>query len=179
MAESLNKNKKPIYKKWWFWVIIIFFIFWSIGISQRRNEDVTQKVSSNIQDIDNKIDKDLSKVIYQDKNFLVKITDYEYSNVSNVIKVNMYIENNSDKDTTFTINSGVSINSTMVKGGYFYQEVNSKTKANSSFTLSNLRENNINENNLEKMQFKLNIYQSKNYVIENRIADNLNVVYEF
>lgn len=179
MSENLTKNKKPIYKKWWFWVLIICFILWSIGISQRKNEGVMQKVSSNIQNTKNKTDKDLSKVIYKDENFLVKITGYEYSNISNVIKVNMYIENNSDKDTTFTINCGVSINDTMVKGGYFYQEVNSKTKANSSFTLSNLKENNINESNLEKMQFKLNIYQSKNYIIKNRIADDLNVVYEF
>ena len=171
MSENSTKNKKAIYKKCWFWAIIIFLIFWCIGMNQRKD--------SNIQKANNEIDKDLSKVIYKDDNFLVKITNYEYSKIKNTIKVNMYIENNSDKDTTFTIDGDISINSVMVNGGYFYQEVNSKAKANTSFTLSNLKDNNINENNLKKMQFKFDIYQSRNYMIENRIVDDWQVIYEF
>lgn len=180
MASHEEKEKKPIYKKMWFWGVIIFLIFFSIGMSTNNEDTNTNKqTSSNIQESNIEADKDISKVIYEDNNFLVKITDYEYSKITNTVKVNMYIENNSEKDTTFTIDGNVSINGITVKGGYFYQQVNAKTKANASFTLSNLKESNINEKNLEKMQFKLDIYQSKNYMIENRIVDDLQVIYEF
>lgn len=179
MASHEEKEKKPIYKKGWFWIVIVFFIFWSIGMSQKTNTDTNKQTSSTIQESNSETNQDVSKVIYEDNNFLVKITNYEYSKITNSIKVNLYIENNSDKDTTFTIDGNTSINDIMVEGGYFYQEVNAKTKANASFTLSNLKDNNINESNLEKMQFKFDIYQSKNYIIENRIVDDLQVTYEF
>lgn len=177
MTNHEEKEKKPIYKKVWFWIVIVFFIFWSIGMSKKV--DTNNQTSSGAQESNVEINHDVSKVIYEDNDFLVKITNYEYSKITNSIKVNMYIENNSDKDTTFTIDGNTSINNTMVDGGYFYQEVNAKAKANASFTLSNLKDNNINESNLEKMQFKFDIYQSKNYIIENRIVDDLQVIYDF
>ena len=184
MGDHLKEEKKPIYKKWWFWAIVIFLIWGSIGANQNiTNKNNNVETSSNIQEDNTKVgtetNQDLSKVIFEDKNFLVKIINYEYSKVTNTIKVNMYIENNSDRNTTFTIDGNVSINNSTVKGGYFYQEVNSKTKTNASFTVSNLKDNGINENNIEKMQFNFDIYQSKDYMIDQRIADDLQITYEF
>lgn len=71
------------------------------------------------------------------------------------------------------------MNDVMVKGGYLYQKVNSKAKANINFKLTNLKTNGINNKNLSKMQFKFDIYQSKDFVINNRIVDDLKVIYDF
>lgn len=172
-----KQRENKFYRKWWFWLIVILIILGSIGANMKKN-NTENNIATNKQ-IEDTTQKDLSKIIYEDDKFLVKITDYEYSKITNTIKINIYIENNSNKDTTFVIDGDVSINSFMVKGGYFYQEVNANTKSKSSFTVSNLKDNNISESNLEKMQFKLDIYQSKNYMIENRIADDLQVIYEF
>ena len=35
------KNKKPIYKKWWFWVIILFIVFGIIGSAGGSKSDST------------------------------------------------------------------------------------------------------------------------------------------
>lgn len=36
MAEENTSNKKPVYKKWWFWIIVVFI---AIGvISQNKDE---------------------------------------------------------------------------------------------------------------------------------------------
>lgn len=37
------KNKKPIYKKVWFWLIVAFIFLWSIGISKDNDEIVEQQ----------------------------------------------------------------------------------------------------------------------------------------
>ena len=95
MTNHEEKEKKPIYKKVWFWIVIVFFIFWSIGMSKKV--DTNNQTSLGAQESNVEINHDVSKVIYEDNDFLVKITNYEYSKITNSIKVNMYIENNSDK----------------------------------------------------------------------------------
>ena len=43
------KNKKPIYKRWWFWVIIIMVIIGAGGNGSNRGEDESVKTSSSAQ----------------------------------------------------------------------------------------------------------------------------------
>lgn len=165
-------KKKNIFQQWWFWFLLIIVIILMSGMISRQNkkEVVTSK---------NSVDKDLSMMIYEDKEFIVKIVNYEYNNITNSIKFNVYIENNSDKDTHFNIDGHVSVNGYMVEGGYFVETVNAKSKANKSFIVRDLEKNGINNSNLKDMKFKFEIYRSENYIITERIVDNLEVTYNF
>lgn len=118
------------------------------------------------------------KEIYNKNNIIIKITDYQYDNITGNLKVNLYIENNTSQDLTFTIDGSVTLNDYSVDT-YFYKEVNSETKSNESFVLRNLDNNNIKKEDLSIMKFNLDIYHSENYYIDNRIEDNLEIVYEF
>ena len=39
--KIMSKNKKTIFKKWWFWVIIVFFLY-GIGSSNKKQEETTE-----------------------------------------------------------------------------------------------------------------------------------------
>lgn len=41
MAEENTSNKKPVYKKWWFWIIVVFIAICVIS----QNKDEGKKVS--------------------------------------------------------------------------------------------------------------------------------------
>ena len=43
MAEEKESNKKPVYKKWWFWVIVVFVTIGVLG----QNKDEGKKVGDN------------------------------------------------------------------------------------------------------------------------------------
>jgi flagellar biosynthesis GTPase FlhF len=38
------KIKKPIYKKWWFWVIVVFVVFGAIGSTANKDKSASTKV---------------------------------------------------------------------------------------------------------------------------------------
>ena len=38
-AETQEKVKKPIYKKWWFWVIIVVLVFGVFGSGGNKDEE--------------------------------------------------------------------------------------------------------------------------------------------
>jgi len=127
--------------------------------------------------VNNEVDK--SYIIYQENDILVKIIDYEYRSKIDKIVVTMYIENNTDTDTTFTIDGNVSIDGFMVDGGYFYQIVNSNTKATEKFSLYNLKDNELDGEKIKEMIFKFDIYQTENHFIINRILDDSIIIYRF
>lgn len=45
------KNKKPIYKKWWFWLIIIFILIGALGSSSDEPEHPEEDASAVVSDI--------------------------------------------------------------------------------------------------------------------------------
>jgi len=132
-------------------------------------------------EIGDKVDYEVDKnyVIYQGNDILVKIIGYEYKSKTDTIVVTIYIENNSDTDTAFTIDGDVSIDGYMVDGGYFYQIVNSNTKATEEFRLYNLKDSKLDGNKIKEMRCKFDIYQTKDYFISNRILDDGTIIYRF
>lgn len=142
-------------------------------------KDNSKNENNTSNNYENNVEVDKTYVVYQDDDFLVKIIDYEYNSVFDEIMVKMYIENNSDIDTTFTIDGDVSIDEFMVDGGYFYQVVNAKKKATETFSLYNLKDKGVVGEEAKEMKFKFDIYQSSDYLINNRILDDELVNYEF
>ena len=123
-----------------------------------------------------KIDK--SQIIYQDDNFLVKITDYKRKPITNTIVIYFYIENNSDIDTNFRTDSNVSLDGYMANGGYFYETVKAHTKTNATMNIYNLDNNKeIDVDTVKEMKFNFEIYQSENYLITNRILEKEEFTY--
>jgi len=47
MANHAETEKKPIYKKWWFWLIIVIIIVGVIGGTQGVNTNNVQQTSTN------------------------------------------------------------------------------------------------------------------------------------
>ena len=52
--EVISKTNKPIYKKWWFWLIIAFVLFAVIGgnsnsKNETKNETKTEASSENVE----------------------------------------------------------------------------------------------------------------------------------
>lgn len=127
----------------------------------------------------NIIETNKAQIIYKDNDLLVEIRDYKYTSNSDKIEFDVYLENNSSKDLIFTIDGNISVNDYMVEGGYFYKKVNSNTKANSKFTIKNLKINEITKDTLTNMKFKLDIYHSENFWIDERIEDDLEIIYNF
>ena len=157
-------------------VIIFLIILIIIGYV---GENDTSETSSNIKSntiSEQKVDK--SKVIYNKNNILIKITDYTYHAFTGSLEIKLYIENNSKKDLSFTIDGDVTLND-YTTDAYFYEVVNQGTKSNKSFTVYGLNENNIKEDDLSKMKFKLDIYHSENYYIDERIENNYKIEYKF
>lgn len=97
MASHEEKGKKPFYKKWWFWVIIIFFVFWSIGMSQRETSQVSYDMQiTNENDGDGNIGK-----------YHITIKDYNitYDNSNKaVLLVKFAFTNNDKEEKSFTYN---------------------------------------------------------------------------
>lgn len=141
--------------------------------SDNTNEASNENINENTDSSANE-----SVIIYQDDDFLVEITNWEYKSISDRIVLSVYIENNSDTDTNFLIDDGISIDGYMVDGGYFYKTVNANTKTNEEVSVYGLKDNDIDGENAKEMKFKLDIYQSENYIITNRIVENQEIAYE-
>lgn len=51
MSNDIKEEKKPVYRKWWFWLIVIIFIIGAIGASQDENNlQTSSKVSVTVAD---------------------------------------------------------------------------------------------------------------------------------
>ena len=182
------KSKKPIYKKWWFWLLIIVVIG-IVGGSAGSGEGKTKetddkKVVAQKNDTkdekksEKKTEKTKEKVVYDKNNIVIKITDYEFHSILGYLEVKMYIENNSEKDLNFSLDGDVTLNDYTLSA-YLFEEINKGTKKNVSLDIQNLNENNIEEKDLSTMSFKMDIYHSDNYMIDDRIEDDLKIKYKF
>ena len=172
----MKKKKIPT----WIIVLLVILAFGIVG-NALNSEEKEEKKESNIKEEEKeetqKVDK--SSVLYQDDNFIAKIVDYEYKPITDRIVIKLYFENNSDKDTTFLIDSNVSVDGIMVDGRNVYEVVKPNTKSNKEMTIYNLNQNGLDGENVNEMKFNLNIYQSENYIINNRIVDNQEMTYQF
>ena len=70
-----NTEKKPVYKKWWFWVIIIIFIIGVVGASQTGNQD-TNQVSTSTNDSNN-----VENTINTQENEKVEVSLEQYNQI--------------------------------------------------------------------------------------------------
>lgn len=162
----------------WVIVLLVILAFGIIGNALNdENKKVNKENNTNEEAKKEKVDK--SAILYQDDSFVAKIVDYKYKPITDSIVIQLYLENNSDTDTTFSIDSNISIDNTMVEGGYLYEVVKSSSKANKEITVYSLKKNGLNGENVKEMKFNLNIYQSENYIINNRIVDNQEMIYQF
>lgn len=50
MEEKKTRVKKPIFKKWWFWVIIVIIVIGAIGSNGSKDKDVQQASGSKQED---------------------------------------------------------------------------------------------------------------------------------
>ena len=189
MGNHEEVEKKPIYKKWWFWLIIIVIVI-AIASSSSNNTNTTEESSSNVEEnssiqttssdeeVSNEESTDVSKIIYDDNDIIIKITGYEYHSVMDYLDIDVYIENNSSQDLTITIDGDVTLDGYTLDT-YFYEEVNTESKSNTSFSIYNLADNGLDANNLSSLKFALDIYHSENYIIDDRIEDGITITYDF
>lgn len=190
--ETKNLGKKPIYKKWWFWVIIIIAIVGigsSLNSGEKGSEQTTNKtISSSPKDSKNKnnASKDSNakvadskeKTIYDKNNILIKVKDYEYHSIMDYLEIKLYIENNSKQDLTFNMDGNVTLNDTSLDS-YFYEDINKGTKKNVSINIHGLDENNIKEGDFSVLKFKLDIYNLDNFIKDDKIEEDFEFQYNF
>lgn len=72
MSNHAETGKKPIYKKWWFWGLIVVFII-AIGTSQGGNSDTLTSTQGDGQEIENKEEDNIPT---EYKNALKKAESY-------------------------------------------------------------------------------------------------------
>lgn len=182
-GKEVNKknNNKKSNKTAIIIIVVIVALLVIGGVSSLGKENNLSDNSDNTNESTNENNDSSaneSVIIYQDDDFLVEITNWEYKFISDRIVLSLYIENNSDTDTNFLIDDGISIDGYMVDGGYFYKTVNANTKTNEEVSVYGLKDNDIDGENAKEMNFKLDIYQSENYIITNRIIENQEITYE-
>ena len=93
MANHEEREKKPIYKKWWFWVIIIILIIGIAGTGNNNNNSTSTSSTSEIQQTQEKfslIDSEGSHdgFAYYVTGSIKNNTDKEYSYVQ--VTFNLY-----------------------------------------------------------------------------------------
>ena len=118
------KNKKPFYKKIWFWILIIIVIS-NLGHSVNDKSKVSnymadEKNQNNISDSDIKdfiIDE---QIIYSDND--VKISTTGNKSSGNDVEIGIYIENNSNLNLGFNAHS-YAVNTIATKNNIFSMDV--------------------------------------------------------
>jgi len=154
-------------------LIMLFILIRNIDID---NVNTSNNSYTNTLEQSEKVDK--SREVYNKNGILIKITNYEYNTITGNLDIDIYIENNTKQDLSFKIDENVTLNDYTVDT-YFYEIINKETKSNKTFTLNGLNKNNIKEEDLSIMKFDIDIYHSEDYYIDNRIEDNLQIIYEF
>lgn len=117
MSESAQtskpKSKKPIFKKWWFWVIVVFVII-GVSSSQSDSNDATKVGEDNSSSQSAEVEQTSFKVgdviAFDGKQITVTSVDRNYSSGNDYIKpddgkefikVNVLIENKSDDKVSY------------------------------------------------------------------------------
>ncbi len=185
----MEVKKKPIYKRIWFWIVIVVLF---IGVGTMSDDETetsktnTTKVSSekkadeneDTEDVEDETEKNKEQVLYDKNDILIKVTGYEYHSVMDYLELKVYIENNSKQDLVFNVDGDVTLDGYTL-GTYFYEEINKGTKKNATIDIRELSENGIEEELLKKLTFKMDIYHSDNYIVDDRIEEDFKMVYKF
>lgn len=175
--ENLTTQKKKNPTPFEITVFVLFIIFMIYSVINRDKISSFFNNNETIQTESKEVDKTF--VVYNENNLLVKITNYEFSNLIDRIKVTFYIENNSDIETTFSISKDVSINDCMMNGGHLYENVKPHSKTIKEVSIYDLEKYDLDKNNIETLKFNFDIYHSEHYMITDRILDNQEFVYKF
>ena len=163
------KKKKPLYKKWWFWVLMglaTFFVY-IIGVAaigSSDSEDTTSTTSAVAVETTAEVDaeeattekpteqpatekskENLNKVIFNNNGVKITYTGTEEGLLGT--NINLLIENNSGQDYTIQARD-VSVDGYMIEP-IFSCEVKSGKKANTSLEFF---EDDLNENGIENIE---------------------------
>jgi hypothetical protein len=181
------KIKKPWYKKWWVWVIAVVVVGGIAGSGKGEDDKTTPQVSTTAQngtatadtaDTANTADTadtataeapaevQQEPVVLWDNNGL-KVTYTGVEEDFMTMKLNVLIENNTDKDRTVSLESldvnGYSIDSTL------YSEVTAGKKKNDSISIftSDLEKNGIKDlKDVDEVEIKLKSWNDTTYQTE-------------
>lgn len=155
------ENKKPVYKKWWFWVLIVLAvgIIYSVGSpSKTETEAVTEEETEAQTEQQTEKAKTFSeKSVYNKDGLKIYYIGFDNGIFSKELKFR--VENNSGKKVTVSVDEmsidGISIS------GYMYSEVGDNKKKNDSIVLnsSDLDDNNIDSESIKKVDITFSIYR--------------------
>lgn len=110
------KNKKPIYKKWWFWVLAIIIIGSIAGGKSTDRHTAVNGTNSNGEKIDMPEVEIAEQVIYSGNDVTLTATGIEKSGKD--YKVNLLIENNSALNLGFNAHA-YAINGIMTRNNIY------------------------------------------------------------
>ena len=96
---STKPKKKPIYKRWWFWLLIVVFLFAIIGIASSGGDSQSnQNTSDIVAEKDSAVSGKIGKYVVTVKESRIT-EDFEGKKV---VVVTYSFTNNSDDSATFT-----------------------------------------------------------------------------
>ena len=157
--EKKEKVKKPIYKRIWFWIILVIIV--GAIASGSGNSDSKGKKDVKVSGEKTEEIKVEKQVVYEEKDIKVTVVGYETDGLfGDSLKVQ--IENNSSKNIGITTNDTVAINGIMV-GDLFAADVAAGKKTNDEITFlsSDLKAAGI--ETVKDIEFKLHVYDGDSY----------------
>lgn len=96
MSNDIKEETKPVYRKWWFWLIVIIFIIGAIGASQNENNlQTSSKVSVTVVDFSNMKKEEIENWCNENKVRCTIKEDY-----SNIVKKGNFINQSVDENGT-------------------------------------------------------------------------------
>lgn len=109
MANKENQEKKPVYKKWWFWVIIVFITAGAFGAKDNTPKKVGDN-NGNSSSQEQTVFKVGDVISYKGKEITVKSVDRNYNTGNEFskpkegkefVRVHLFIENKSDEKMSY------------------------------------------------------------------------------
>lgn len=147
------------------------------NLEDNKNESKNENKEDEKENPNTKVDK--SAIIYEDSNFIFKITDYEVKSITDTIVLKIYVENKSSVETSFTFDGDPVVDGYNLDGGYFYESLMPNSKLNETVNIYGFNENNLDRNKVKDLVLTYSIYQSENFIINNRIVDESTFNYTF
>lgn len=151
-------------------LLICILAFGGCGYINEEVETTTESTDNEDYDFWNELlgddekddSKEVGKVVYDKNGITIKQTGYKYHSIMGYLELKLLIENNSNKDLTFSLNGNVNVNGYSLDS-YFYEEVSQGTKKNVSLNVNELKENGIKEKDLSSLSFKMDIYNTDDW----------------
>lgn len=113
-------------------------------------------------DKDKKNAEDEEEVMYDKNGIVIKFNGYEYHSIMGYLEMKLCIENNSDKDLTFSLNGSTVVNGYSLDS-YLHEDIRQGTKKNVSLDISKLKENGIKEKDISDVSFRLDVYNTNDW----------------